>query len=201
MSTIRTPVGPQPPAVYWKRRAIVLIGLLAVIVIILLIVFRPGGNAPTPTNTSTAGAGASNAPVDTDVVPDCTADQVQLTAVTDKPGYNAGEEPLLSMTITNMGAAPCTIDASTNVQQYIIASGSEQYWSSQDCQGEPVTAEAVLEPGVPKSTAPFAWDRTRSSTTTCDASRPPVSAGGASYHLTVKLGELESENTKQFLLY
>jgi hypothetical protein len=83
----------------------------------------------------------------------------------------------------------------------VIASGSEQYWSSKDCQGEPVVAEAVLEPGVPKSTTPFAWDRTRSSATTCDATRPPVAAGGASYHLSVRLGELESADTKQFVLY
>jgi hypothetical protein len=199
MSTIRTPVGPQPPAVYWKRRAIVLIGLLAVIVIILLIVFRPGGDAPAPTGTPTSGS--SQPPADSDVVAACTPEQVQLTAVTDKGGYNAGEQPLLSMTITNTGAAACSIDASTDQQEYVIASGSEQYWSSKDCQGEPVVAEAVLEPGVPKSTTPFAWDRTRSSATTCDATRPPVAAGGASYHLSVRLGELESADTKQFVLY
>ena len=61
--------------------------------------------------------------------------------------------------------------------------------------------EVTLEPGVAKSTNPFAWDRTRSSTTTCTGDRPEVSAGGASYHLTVKLGDIESAETKQFLLY
>ena len=199
MSTIRNPVGPQPPAVYWKRRAIVLIGLLAVIVIILLIVVRPGGETPTPTATKTNAA--SNAPADTDEIAACTAEQVSLAAVTDKGGYNAGEEPLISMTLTNIGAAPCTIDAGTGAQEYIIASGSEQYWSSRDCQTDPAVAEVTLEPGVPKSTTPFAWDRTRSSTDTCTSERPAVSAGGASYHLTVKLGDIESAATKQFLLY
>ncbi len=198
MSTIRNPVGPQSPAVYWKRRAIVLIGLLAVIVIILLIVFRPGGDAPTPTDTSSPGA--SNAPVDTTEAKACTPEQVSLTAVTDKGAYNAGEQPLLSMTITNIGAAPCTINAGTDAQEYVITSGSEQYWSSRDCQTEPVAQEVTLDPGVPKSTNPFGWDRTRSSTTTCTGDRPPVTAGGASYHLTVRLGDLESADTKQFQL-
>ena len=199
MSTIRNPVGPQPPAVYWKRRAIVLIGLLAVIVIIVLIVVRPGGATPTATETKTPAA--TNAPVETDEAPACTAEQVSLAAVTDKGGYNAGEEPLISMTITNIGAAPCTIDAGTGAQEYIIASGTEQYWSSRDCQADPLEAEVILEPGVPKSTTPFPWDRTRSATDTCTGDRPAVAAGGASYHLTVKLGELESAATKQFLLY
>lgn len=199
MSTIRTPVGPQPAAVYWKRRAIVLIGLLAVIIILLLIVFRPGGAAPTPTASNTAAA--SNAPDDSGEPAACTPEQVTLTAVTDMGGYDAGEQPMLSMTITNIGAAPCTINAGTEAQEYIIASGSEQYWSSRDCQTNPAAAEVTLDPGVPKSTTPFAWDRTRSAADTCTADRPAVAAGGASYHLTVKLGDIESAESKQFLLY
>ena len=199
MSTIRNPVGPQSPAVYWKRRAIVLVGLLAVLIIILLIVFRPGSGTPTPTDTKTPVA--STAPVDAGEIAACTSEQVQLTAETDKGGYNEGEQPLVSMTITNLGAAPCTINAGTDAQEYVIASGAEQYWSSRDCQADPQQTPVTLEPGVPKSTTPFAWDRTRSSVDTCAGERPAVGAGGASYHLTVKLGEIESAESKQFLLY
>jgi hypothetical protein len=200
MSTIRNPVGPQPPAVYWKRRAIVLIGLVAVIVIILLIVFRPQGGTPTPTNTSTTPPATSSTEEDAEVAA-CTPDQVSLEAITDKGGYNAGEDVMVSMTITNIGAAACTINAGTDAQEYIIASGSEQYWSSRDCQADAAPTEVTLEPGVAKSTNPFAWDRTRSSADTCSGDRPAVGAGGASYHLTVKLGDIESAATKQFLLY
>lgn len=42
MSTLRNPVGPQPPSVYWRRRIMVLLGLIAVIVVVVLIVVRPG---------------------------------------------------------------------------------------------------------------------------------------------------------------
>ena len=199
MSTIRNPVGPQPPAVYWKRRAIVLIGLLAVIVIILLIVFRPGSGAPTPTDSKTPGA--SNAPVEGAEAPACTAEQVQLTAVTDKAVYQAGELPQLSMAITNLGAAACTINAGTDAQEYVITSGTEQYWTSRDCETNPVANDVILEPGVPKSPNPLSWERTRSSLDTCAGDRPAVPAGGASYHLTVKLGDLVSADTKQFQLF
>ncbi len=59
MSTIRNPVGPQPANVYWKRRAFVLLGLIAIIVIIVLIVV--GGNRgetpqPNPSTSSSAKA-------------------------------------------------------------------------------------------------------------------------------------------------
>jgi hypothetical protein len=53
--------------------------------------------------------------------------------------------------------------------------------------------QSLTTPSIP-------WDRTRSSTTTCQTSRPGVTAGGASYHLGVKLGSITSKATAQFLL-
>lgn len=198
MSTIRTPVGPQPPSVYWRRRAVVGLGLLAIVIIILLIVFRPTGTAPT--SNSTSPSPTATTPV-TDETAACDPADVALVAITDKTGYDAGEQPLISMSITNTGSAPCTINAGTDAQVYIITSGADQIWSSRDCQTDPAPTQTVLEPGIAKSTAPFGWDRTRSSTTTCEGDRPQVAAGGASYHLTVKLGEIESAESRQFLLY
>jgi hypothetical protein len=201
MSTIRNPVGPQPPGVYWKRRALVLLGVLAIVVVIILIVVRPGGGTPTSNTTKPSSTATSSTDTDTDDPKECDPANVTLTAVTDKGGYNAGEQPLISMSITNTGSSACTINAGTDAQEYIITSGSDQIWSSRDCQTDPKATVTTLEPGVAKSTAPFPWDRTRSATTTCDAERAQVAAGGASYHLTVKLGDIESAATKQFLLY
>jgi hypothetical protein len=198
MSTIRTPVGPQPPNVYWRRRAVVLLGLVAVIIIILLIVFRPTSEKPTPTASTPKPTAATPSTEDADA---CDPANIELTAITDKGGYNEGELPLISMSITNTGSTACSINAGTDAQEYIITSGSDQIWSSRDCQTDPVPTETVLQPGIAKSTTPFGWDRTRSSTDTCDGERPQVAAGGASYHLTVKLGDIESAATKQFLLY
>lgn len=200
MSTIRNPVGPQPPGIYWRRRAVVLLGLVAVIVIILLIVFRPTGNTPTSTSSSPKPTAPSSTADDGDAAA-CDPAKIELTAVTDKGGYNAGEQPLISMSITNTGSSACTINAGTDAQEYIITSGSDQIWSSRDCQTDPAATETVLQPGIAKSTNPFPWDRTRSSLETCTGDRPQVAAGGASYHLSVKLGEIESAATKQFLLY
>ena len=197
MSTIRNPVGPQPPGVYWKRRALVLLGLVAIVVIIALIIMRPGSGTPAATTKSPSPTATSIA----EGAKACDPANIQLTAITDKNGYNVGETPLISMSITNTGLTACTVNAGTDAQEYLILSGTEQYWSSRDCQADEAPTETTLQPAVPQSTNPFPWDRTRSTTTTCDAARPAVAAGGASYHLTVKLGDLESADSKQFLLY
>jgi hypothetical protein len=208
MSTIKNPVGPQPPSVYWRRRLLLLVVLVAVVIVVILILVRPGsGGTKTPTGGQTsgqpgsssspsvsAGAGGSAAACDPSVI--------SLTAVTDATSYAAGVKPQLSMTIANTGSSACTIDVGTDAQVYMITSGSDQIWSSADCQTNKTALKQVLEPGAAKalSTTPFAWDRTRSSTTTCTGTRPAVTGGGASYHLNVKLGELASKSSKQFLL-
>jgi len=202
MSTFRNPVGPQSSKVYWRRRLVVGLGVLAVIVIIILIVSRPGSSDPakkasgSSTPTSTASAPAATAK-DSDA---CVPSKIKLEAIVDKASYPAGVNPMISMRITNASTAACTMNLGSTQQELKITSGSETYWDSKDCQTGAVDAPTVLKPGQVLTTPAIAWDRTRSSTTTCSASRPPVTAGGASYHLTVKLGDIVSKETAQFLL-
>ncbi len=208
MSTQRPPVGRQPQSVYWRRRLLVLLGLAAVITVIVLIIVRPGSTpsagpsksptpsatspsaTPTPTFTSAAGGEA------------CNPDQVAIAAITDSNSYASGVQPALSMSITNIGSAPCTFDVGTAAQEYIITSGNDRIWSSKDCQTGAVANPVVLAPGVEQTTTPFAWDRTRSSTDTCTSTRPAAVSGpdGPTYKLQVKLGTLETTLTA-FRLY
>jgi len=201
MSTIRNPVGPQPPSVYWRRRLLLLLLLVVVIVVVVLIVVRPGSGTPSP--HASTGSGASHTPSAADSGSPskaCDPSVITLTPVTDAASYAAGVQPQLSMSITNSGASACTFDVGTDAQVYLITSGSDQIWSSKDCQTAPAASKQVLQPGKTLSTTPFAWDRTRSSTTTCTGNRPAVVAGGASYHLAVQLGAAKSAGTKQFVL-
>ncbi len=210
MSTFRTPVGPQLPKVYWRRRLIVGLGALAVIVIVILIIVGPGSGPPgtnqtTGTSPSTATTKSATPNPSTSVSPQtegaaCVPANLKLAAVTDKTVYAAGVQPQISMTITNTGSATCTVNLGSTQQELIITSGSETIWDSKDCQTGAVDATATLKPNVAVPTPPIAWDRTRSAKTTCDASRSPVTAGGASYHLAVKVGDLKSKATVQFIL-
>lgn len=205
MSTIKHPVGPQPPEVYRRRRLWVLLGAVAVIVVIIMIISGVArGNAknnatpttgnsqsatPKPTGTVAAVAGAA-----------CIPSRLKLEAVTDKATYPAGVQPSVSMKLTNTGSTDCTINFGSTQQELIVTSGSERIWDSKDCQTAPVDAPTILKPNVAVATPGIPWDRTRSATTTCATTRPAVTAGGASYHLQVKLGTLTSKDTVQFIL-
>ena len=202
MSTLRSPVGPQPPSVYWRRRLLVLLGLIAVIVVIvLLIIPRPstpsGDKTPDPSGTPSSEPSGSPTPTFTSAAGGtaCNPAQITIMAVTDSNSYASGVKPSISMKITNAGSAPCTLDVNPATQEYLITSGNDRIWSSKDCQAEGVATPVVFEPGVTQQTEPIVWDRTRSSTTTCNTTRPAAVANsdGPTYRLEVKLGTIESE--------
>ena len=213
MSTIKHPVGPQSSKVYWRRRLVVGLGLLAVLVIIFLIIVRPGSSSGDPTSTnppaatdvasdaSTGAAGGTGAASGT-AGGACAPGVVQIDAITDAVDYAADVEPLLTLSITNTGTVPCTLNAGTAAQVFTISSGDDIYWTSTDCQTDAADAEITLEPGVAvSSSSPVAWDRTRSSTDTCaDETRDAAPAGGASYYLSVSVDGIESKSSTQFLL-
>ncbi|QAY73097.1 hypothetical protein ET445_06780 [Agromyces protaetiae] len=218
MSTNRTPDGRLSPAVYRRRRLVVLLGLIAVIVAIVLIIVRPGASSGEEQPKDAASASDSkDAPETSDpsapptVIPTeavavdgdaCKPAQVTVEAVTDKTEYAAGENPNLSVTITNTGKNTCVLNAGSAAQVFTIKSGDEQYWTSTDCAVDPVDAEVALAPNTPvSSSVPIIWDRTRSAPDTCEGAREAVPAGGASYHLSVTVSGIESAETKQFLLY
>ena len=207
MSTFRNPVGPQPSSVYWRRRLVVGLGLLAVVVVIILIVVRPGAreyapqssNKPTTSSTNTAKPTEDATTGPTDGA--CDLSKVTLEATTDAASYDPGVNPKLSFTLKSLATEPCTISAGSDLQEYRITSGDELIWSSRDCQVDPQAAEIELKPGVPFGGPSIEWARTRTSLDGCEVPGEPVVAEGASYHLEVSIGDLTSTSTKQFLLY
>ncbi len=211
MSTNQGPHGRLPRSVYIKRRLWVLAGLIAVIAIIVLLIWRPGSSgaeeaASTPTPTAAATQKAEEEPAEeeaSDAPVECTKDNVTVTAKTDKQTYASGELPKLTLSITNNGDVPCTIDVGTSQQVFTITSGDDTYWTSTDCQTEPTNADTTIKPGKTLTSDPAVeWDRTRSNPDTCDAEkRDAVPGDGASYHLKTSVAGIESEKSAQFVLY
>ena len=90
MNAFLDPAGPLPPAVYWRRRAIVLV--LAILVfsgIWTLFTAFNAGTTPTPV--------ASQTPTP---VGACNSKDISLRAETNQESYAEGELPKFSMTIT-----------------------------------------------------------------------------------------------------
>ena len=168
MSTFRNPVGPQAPAVYWRRRLLVALGLIAVIVVVVLIIVRPGSGAPTGGASGGTPTPTTTVSTDPDDVAACDPAKVSVEAVTDAVAYDPGVNPQLQLVLKSTATAPCTIEAGSDVQVFTITSGEEVIWKSTDCQVEPQEQVQLLNPGVPVSSASLAWDRTRSSPDTCD---------------------------------
>jgi cytoskeletal protein RodZ len=157
-------------------------------------------SAPAPTAAATPNATPN--PTAT-AAPACTAGDLTVEALTDKGEYASGENPQLSIKLTNKGARDCTINVGTSAQAFTITSGSDTWWRSTDCQTEPSDMVVTLAAGQSvQSAAPLTWDRTRSSVSSCDGSnRERASGGGATYRLAVSIGGVPSAQTASFLLY
>jgi hypothetical protein len=198
MSTNRSSGGRQSQSVYLRRRIAVVGVLVVIVVVIILIVARPGSGKPTAANTHTPTGHTQVAKA-----PACKASDIQVIAVTDATSYAAGVDPMLSLSITNTGASACSFKDGSDVQKYVITSGTDDIWSSTDCQTGAESNVSTLKPGVSVKSSPFAWKRVRSNASDCAATNPPqVVAGGASYHLTVTVNGVTSStaNSPQFIL-
>lgn len=202
-----------------RRFAALLVLVLVVALVVTLLVWRPwesaGGDAqPAASGTATPAPSVVASPQPSQPftpiggVPEgdgssgaCTADQIVITPVTDSGSYTTGVPVQMSFEIQNIGSAPCTMNVGTTQQQYIVTTGAQVVFRSADCPLDGVDQVVTLEPGVVQSTVPIAWDRTFSSPETCVTAREPVISGGASYHLAIIVGGIESTETRQFLLY
>lgn len=212
-----------------KRRAAVrrrrtLLGLLLVIVLVAvgLLVWQPWANGETPTEPAqTAPTETPAAPVtpepelsptptqpftpiggdpEADSTAPCDAGSIRVTPGTDHTTYAEGELVQLSFTIENTGDDACSLNAGTSVQEYEIRTGDEVVYRWSDCAVDVQDNVVALEPGTPQSTMPIEWDRTRSSADTCTTEQPQVTAGGAAYNLSVRVGDYASSESRQFIL-
>ncbi len=161
--------------------------------------------APSPEQTTDAAPepSATPDPTATPAAKPCVSRNVTVEALTDHDTYEAGQNPQLSIRLTNDGSADCTLNVGTSGQSFTIMSGSDVWWRSTDCQTEPSDMVVLIAAGQSvTSAAPLTWDRTRSAVGTCaDADRQAAPGGGASYHVSVEIGGIRSTQSKQMLLY
>ncbi|GEL47048.1 hypothetical protein CHO01_21640 [Cellulomonas hominis] len=158
------PEGSLPARVYWVRRAVVLLVLVAVVVLLVLGVRALLGGSdpegtPAPTSPTTAATdGKSDAEAAS--TPACDAAALGVTLAADGTTYGAGALPTFTITLVNDGEQPCLVDAGEAQRQILITSGSDRIWASTDCGGtDPMPL--LLAPGEPDERQ-VQWDRNRS---------------------------------------
>ena len=177
LEEIAYPVGPEPGAVYWRRRAIALL-----VIVILLYVIWPSGHkkkpgTPKPTVKTSTSPSPSPAVALASVA--CQSSDVTVSADADGGDYPAGTTPKIVITITNRSGHACNIDTS---QRYLtISSGTDLWWSSRACPAGAQPKVALAAAGVLKST--YTWNRKRQAVSCAIGATAPGGTYLAQAHL------------------
>ena len=90
----------------------------------------------------------------------CEQNLVTVTAATDKAAYAGGENPLLTLKVTNGNRVPCEVNIGTSQMEFLVTSGSDRIFSSTDCQADATDLVKTIAPGQ-SETANFPWQRNR----------------------------------------
>jgi hypothetical protein len=193
--------GPRP-SIIWTRRLLVLAvlgGLIwgAVAAVNAGISFVAGVFNPSSSPILVAGG-------------DCQPQQIKVEAfvgLKDKSrqlSFNSGDKPYFWFTITNTASVECNFNVGTSGTFYKVTSGSDNIWSSQDCNIDTDRTDTIMSLTPNKKVVSPAdyWDRVRSSDQGCSIADglPEVTAGGASYVLKAEVNGVISENRQQFVL-
>lgn len=155
---MRLTVGPLPPAVYWRRRAMVLgVVLLFVLVIVYSCSNQDGKPAASPKNTASPTPTATELPSadPTDEAPvdpvgqiepsessappqpalgsECTDDEIRVTPIPSHTSVQRGVTIEIRLKIKNVSSRTCDRDVGADAQEVYISAGAQKIWSSDTC--------------------------------------------------------------------
>ena len=205
MSSLLSPVGREDPIVYWVRRAVVLLAIIAALLALRWVFFGRGdsgsdqGAAPvssvSPAPSSSAPTSASNtaaAQPSTDASPvQCADADLSVTVSTDSASYPVGSTPKLHLKIENTSGSACYRDIGAGMNELKISSGGYHVWSSDDCNAGGAPLVTLLKPAQSYSVT-VTWPGVLSSKG-CPANQPLAKAG--SYDLDGRNGTLISASS------
>lgn len=186
MSAVLHPVGPRSPRVYWVRRLVLVVLVVALVAGGFLAVqaLRGGSGSEDPTGGAGAQVTEDPAVLGEDAGDDaeaadgpaaCAPTDLAVTLTTDARSYPAGTPVVLTVAITNNATTSCTVDAGEAAREILVTSGADRIWSSFDCPAEPAERLLLLPSGARDEVA-VTWGRTRSAAG-CPADLPGPRAG------------------------
>jgi hypothetical protein len=207
---MRLTVGPLPAAVYWRRRAVVLVGLA---MIVLVVTYACGGPDPgagaaaeqsasavatnstssTPTAapaqeaSPTPTASAFTLPMPATTGP-CTDNEIEVSATAGAAEVPRGQPLPVTIKIKNVAARTCNRDIGANMQELRLLDDKVTIWSSDDCGANQGTDDRSFEPGQEVSFT-LTWtghsSRGGDGTVVCDAPAPEA----RDYQLVARLDQ------------
>ena len=190
------PVGPLPASTYWRRRLVLLVGL---VVLVLLLRSCAGGSpkpvshrttpGPTPTPTVTTSPRPSpTAPAGPVACPD---QALALTVVPTAPTAPAGSTVRFTVAVRNTGSVACRRDLGGGVLEVLVYSGADRIWSSDDCSTDKGRSVQTLPAGGSLEST-VSWPGKRSAAG-CPKDQPVARNG--TYTVRARLATLRSDRS------
>lgn len=207
MSSLLSPLGPEPPTVYWIRRGAIILVIITLIIGLWWLVgsLRGGGGSSSPSPDSSAsqdaaatadtGTGDASSSPDASApaaVVECVDSAVKVEATTDASTYQVGSTPKLTLTITNTGDVACKRDVGPKANELEITSGGYHVWSSDDCNASGKSKVITLKPGD-KVASSITWNG-RLSQKGCPNGEGAAAKPGR-YDLVGRNGDVTSDST------
>ena len=139
------------------------------------------GTTPTPSaSPSTAVTGAPTTA--------CADTALKAEASTNEDTYALGAKPKLTLTITNTSKSTCTRDMGSGAVEFVVFSGEDRVWSSDDCGTGRAASVVTLAPGARKVVT-ITWAGKRSAPN-CAGSHDDAKPG--TYRVVGRAGTLQS---------
>lgn len=191
------PVGPLPASTYWRRRLVLLIGL---VVLVLLLRSCAGGSprpashggtpSATPSPSATASVTATPRPSPTRAAGPvaCPDRLLTLSAASATPTAPAGSTVRFTLTVKNTGADACRRDLGGGALEVLVYSGRDRIWSSDDCGTDKSVSVQTLPAGGSLQSG-VSWLGKRSARG-CPAAQPVARPG--TYTVRARVGTLQS---------
>ena len=171
MTGVVHPVGPEAPEVYWRRRLVVGLVLLAVLGLLFKVIF--GGSDPidpkavkpatSPSVKVTTTPKASVEPVPSaptkisSVAGTCKDKDLKVSVSLNKHLVAAGSGLALSMSVKNISKTSCTRDLGSGANEVTITSGPALVWSTDHCNPSTASDLQTIQPGK-KWSVNLIWD-------------------------------------------
>ncbi len=133
-----SPVGPEEPAVYWRRRILVGVAVLLGLVLVLFVMRScSGGTDPVaqPSDQPTQSEQPSESPSAsaTGDAAACSDSDIGVAVKMAQSSFKTGEEIVFQLHITNNGQSDCSRNLGSKVNNVAVTSGPAAVWSSDNC--------------------------------------------------------------------
>lgn len=163
------PVGPEAPEVYWRRRIVAGLILLAVLGLIFKVAF--GGSAPSNpeaikpvtspsakvTPTKSAQPVASTPSKISSVAGTCKDKDLKVSILLNKKSVPTGSGLALVMSVKNISKSACTRDLGSGANEVTITSGPALVWSTDHCNPSTSSDLQTIQPSQ-KWSVNLIWD-------------------------------------------